>query len=188
MLYTLEENGVHVLSTEGDAEFYADDEIERYSKEFLLENRELETDFTKDSKLCQPTCDEQFLVLLEKDQNSRLIDHYLQYKSKELVNCVKEVDFHYTDTTDEEMILLIDMLIDALDVSSQYIFDVGKTRHNFHVTFKPNVELKRQRSSKVLLQLKEKSEKLLTQLTDAIIYVKWVTTTRWDLYLLTLWF
>ena len=55
VVYTLEENGVHALSAEGDAEFYADDEIERYSEEFLLENRELETDFTKDSKSCQPT-------------------------------------------------------------------------------------------------------------------------------------
>ena len=53
VVYTLEENVVHALS----AEFYADDEIERYSEEFLLENREMETDFTKDSKSCQPTCD-----------------------------------------------------------------------------------------------------------------------------------
>ena len=52
VVYTLEENGVHALSAEGDAEFYAEDEIERYSEEFLLENRELETDFTKDSKSC----------------------------------------------------------------------------------------------------------------------------------------
>ena len=29
IVYTLEENGVHALSTEGDAEFYAVDEIER---------------------------------------------------------------------------------------------------------------------------------------------------------------
>ena len=56
--YTLEENGVHALSAEGDGDFYADDEIERYSEEFLLGNHELETDFTKDSKSCQPTCDE----------------------------------------------------------------------------------------------------------------------------------
>ena len=52
VVYTLEENGVYALSAEGDAEFSADDEIERYSEEFLLENRELETDFTKDSKSC----------------------------------------------------------------------------------------------------------------------------------------
>ena len=55
VVYTLEENGVHALCVEGDAEFYADDEKERYSEDFLLENRELETDFTKDSKSCQPS-------------------------------------------------------------------------------------------------------------------------------------
>ena len=32
VVYTLEENGVHALSAEGDAEFYTDDEIERYSE------------------------------------------------------------------------------------------------------------------------------------------------------------
>ena len=86
VVYTLEENGVHALSAEVDAEFYADDEIKRYSEEFLLENCELETDFTKDSKSCQPTCDEQFPVLCEKGHNDRLIDHYLQYQQKEIMN------------------------------------------------------------------------------------------------------
>ena len=167
VVYTLEEIGVHALSAEGDAEFYAYDEIERYSEEFLLENRELETDFTKDSKSCQPTCDEHFPVLREKDHNNRLIDHYLQYQSKELINYVKDFDFQYSDITDEEMVLLIDMLVDARNVFSQHIFEVGKTL--FHVTLKPNVELKRQRPSKVPLHLKERLEKLLTQLKDADI-------------------
>ena len=67
------------------------------------------------------------------------------------------------------MVLLIDMIVDARDVYSQHKFDVGKTRQNFHVTLKPNIELKRQRPSKVLLHLKEKLEKLLTQLKDADI-------------------
>ena len=40
VVYTLEEIGVHGLSVESDAEFYADDEIERYSEEFLRENQE----------------------------------------------------------------------------------------------------------------------------------------------------
>ena len=74
---TLEENGVHAMSYEGDAEFYAEDEIERYSEEFFVENLELETDFIKDSKSCQSTCDEQFPILREKTHNNRLIDHYL---------------------------------------------------------------------------------------------------------------
>ena len=169
VVYTLEENGVYALSAEGDAEFYADDEIERYSEEFLLENRELETDFTKDSKSCQPTCDEQFPVLREKDQNNRLIDHYFQYQRKELINYVKEFDFLYSDIKYEEMILLIDKLVDARDVYSQQNFDVGKTCQQFHFTLKPNVELKRQRPCKIPLQLKEKLEKLLTQLKDADI-------------------
>ena len=116
VVYTLEENGVDALSSQGDVEFYADDEIERCSEEFLPENRELETDFTKDSKSCQPTCDGQFQVLREKDHNNRLIDHYLQYQPKKLINYVKEFDFQYSDITDEEMILLIDMLVDARDV------------------------------------------------------------------------
>ena len=169
VVYTLEENGVRALSTEGDAEFYADDEIERYSEQFLLENRELETNFTQNSRSSQPTCDEQFPILREKDHNDRLIDHYLQYQPEERINYVKEFDFHYSDITDEEMILLIDMLVDARDVYSQHILDVGKTRQKFQVTLKANVELKRQRRSKVPLHLKEKLEKLLTQLMDADI-------------------
>ena len=138
-------------------------------KNFPLENRELETDFTKDSESCQRTSDEQFPVLREKDHNNRLIDHYLQYQPKDIINYAKEFDFQYSDITEEEMVLLIDMLVDARDVYSQHNFDVGKTRQQFHVTLKPNVELKRQRPRKVPLHLKEKLEKQLTQLKDADI-------------------
>ena len=35
VVHTLEEIGIYALTTEGDAELYADDEIERYSEEFL---------------------------------------------------------------------------------------------------------------------------------------------------------
>ena len=61
------------------------------------------------------------------------------------------------------------MLIDSKHVYSLHKFDVGKTRQKFHVTLKPKVELKRQRASKVPLHLKDKLEKLLTQLKDADI-------------------
>ena len=61
------------------------------------------------------------------------------------------------------------MLVDDRDVYFQHKFDVRKTRQKFHVTLKPNVELKRQRPSKVTLHLDEKLEKLLTQLKDAYI-------------------
>ena len=61
------------------------------------------------------------------------------------------------------------MLIDSKDVYSLHKFDVGKPRQKFHVTLKPNVELKRQRACKVPLHLKDKLEKLLTQPKDADI-------------------
>ena len=35
VVWTLEESGVHAPSAEGDAEFYADDEVERYKKSSL---------------------------------------------------------------------------------------------------------------------------------------------------------
>ena len=57
------------MSAEGDAEFYADDEKERYNEEFFLEKRELERNFTKDCQSCQLTCDEHFPIKLEKDHN-----------------------------------------------------------------------------------------------------------------------
>ena len=169
VVYTLEENGVYALSSEGEPDFYAEDETERYSEQFYLNEKDLETDFTRDANSCQPTCDEQLPSFREKDYNNQLIEHYLQYQPKELVRYVKEFDFQFSDITDEEMTLLIDMLIDSRDVYSQHKLDVGKTRQKFHVTLKPNVELKRQRPSKVPLHLKEKVEKLLSQLKDADI-------------------
>ena len=64
------------------------------------------------------------------------------------------------------------MLADARDVYSQHKFDIGKTRQNFHVTLKPNVELKRQRPSEVILHLEQKLEKLFPQLKDSDIIHK----------------
>ena len=169
VVYTLESHGVHAMSSEGDPEFFAEDEKERYSEKLYLDEKDLETDFTKDSKSCQPPCNEQFPILREKELNNRLIEHYLQYQPKEPVDYIKEFDFQYSDITDEETTLLIDMLPDSRDVYYRQKFDVGKTRQQFHVKLKPKAELKRQRPSKVPLHLKEKLEKLLTQLKDADI-------------------
>ena len=72
------------------------------------------------------------------------------------------MDFQYSDITDNKMTLLINMLIDSKVLYSLQKFDVGKTRQNFHVTLKPNVELKRQRATRVPLHLKDKIENLLT--------------------------
>ena len=69
VVYTLEENGVHAFSTEGDPDFYDEGEFERYSEEFYLNDRYFEMDCTRDAKSCQPTCDEQFSTFGEKDYN-----------------------------------------------------------------------------------------------------------------------
>ena len=131
--------------------------MERYSEEFHLNEKELETDFTSDAKSCQPTCDEQFPVLRPKEENVRLIEYYLQYQPKETLDFIKEFDLQHSDITDGELILLIDTLLGARDVYSQHKYDVGKTRQKFHVTLKPNAELKRQRPSKVPLHLQRKT-------------------------------
>ena len=155
VVYTLEANGVHALSSEGDCDLYAEKEIERYGEEFYLNDKDWETDITRDAKSCQPTCDEQIRTFREKDYNNHVIEHVLQYEPKKLVRYVKKFDFHISDITDKEMIFHIDMLIDSGDVYSQHNFDVGKTRQKFHVMLKPNVELKRQRHIKVPLHLKK---------------------------------
>ena len=49
-------------------ERYVEDEVESYTNEWTKERDELETDFTKDSKSCQPPCTEQFPC----DQNNSM--------------------------------------------------------------------------------------------------------------------
>ena len=98
-----------------------------------MHGRDLETDFTREAKSCQPTCDEQFLTFRDKDYNNHLIEHYLQYQPKELVQYMKEFGFQFSDITDEKVTLLIDMLFDSRYVYSQHKFDVGKIRQKFHV-------------------------------------------------------
>ena len=134
-----------------------------------MKHRELETDFTKDIKSCQPPCDEQFKIFWPKEDNERLIEYYPQYQNKEAVQYIKEFDFRYSDLTDEELVLLIDLLMDASDVYSQHKFDVGKTRQKFIIKLEQGAILKRQRPSKVPLHLREKLQKLLTQLKEADI-------------------
>ena len=95
VVYTLEKNGVHALSSGADPNFYAEDDIERYSEEFYLNDKDLGTDFTRDAKPSQPRSDGQFATFREKDYNNQLIEHYLQYQPKELVQYVKEFHFQF---------------------------------------------------------------------------------------------
>ena len=53
VVYSQDEHAIHAKSAEGDPEFYAEDEKNRYSEEFHLNERELETNATSDAKSCQ---------------------------------------------------------------------------------------------------------------------------------------
>ena len=57
VVYSSDQHAIDAMSAEGGPEFYAEDEIDRYSEEFHLNKRELEIDFTGDAKSCQPDCD-----------------------------------------------------------------------------------------------------------------------------------
>ena len=81
-----------------------------------MNGRKLETEFTSDAKSCQPVCDEQISILRPKEQNESLIEHYLRYQPKELVDYIKKFDFQYSNIIHIEVTLLIDMLIDSRDV------------------------------------------------------------------------
>ena len=56
-------------------EHYVENEVENYTNESIKEGDELETDFTRDSKSCQPPCTEQFRILRPKQLNDDLIDY-----------------------------------------------------------------------------------------------------------------
>ena len=58
VVYSLDEHAIHAKSAEGDLKFYAEDEIDRYSEEFHLNERQVETNCNSDAKSCQPDCDE----------------------------------------------------------------------------------------------------------------------------------
>ena len=168
-IYTRNELDVYAMTTRGDPEHALEDEIQQLSEEFHLKHRELETDFTKDAKSCQPPCDTQFKIFRPNEDKERLIEYYLQNQNKEAVQFIKEFDIRHSDLTDEELVLLIDLLKDARDVYSQHKFDVGKTRQKFNIKLEQGAILKRQRPSKNPLHLREKQENFLTQLKEADI-------------------
>ena len=97
---------------------YVENVVENYAKECAKQRDELEIDFTRDSKCCQPPCTEQFPILRPKQLNDDLFDYYLQYQTQDIRNFIKQFDFRYTDLEDEELVTLIDMIIDSRDVYS----------------------------------------------------------------------
>ena len=86
VVYIFAENARHAMSAKGDAKFYTDENAKWCSEDFLWENCEFKTDYTKESESCEPTSEEQFPVFCEKDHSNRFMEHYLQYQPKDLTN------------------------------------------------------------------------------------------------------
>ena len=82
VVYTLETLGVNAMSSEGDPNFYAEDEIQRYSEELYRDEKDLETEFSKFEKSCQLPCDEQFPIIREKKLNKQTYRTVLAISTK----------------------------------------------------------------------------------------------------------
>ena len=81
------------IKSSSNNEHYVENEKENYTKEWTKEPDELETEFTGDSKSCQPPCTEHFSLLRWKELNDDLIDFYLQYQSQDIKNLIKQCNF-----------------------------------------------------------------------------------------------
>ncbi len=141
-------------------------DTETMQYEFIPDHKELATDFTEEARSCQPdTSDIQFKIFRPKGTNRALLS---QFRSED-AHFLKSFDFQYSDLNDTELIELMKILIEDSDVYSKHKYDIGKIKQKFHITLKPNTELRKQRVSKVSLHYKEKLDSLLEQLIKANI-------------------
>ena len=68
-------------STSSGNEHYVEKDAKNYTNERTKKRDELETDFARDSKSCQPPCTKQFSILRPKQLSDDLINYYFQYQS-----------------------------------------------------------------------------------------------------------
>ena len=59
------------------------------------------------------------------------------------------------------------MLIEDQDVYSLHKYDIGKTKHKFHIPLKMDATFKKQRPSKIPVHLRDKLDKLMDELIQA---------------------
>ena len=148
-------------------EHYVEKEVEKYTNDWTKERDEPGTDFTGDSKSCQPSCTEHFPILRSKQLNDDLIDYYLQYQSEDIKNLIKEFDFRYTDIEDEELITLIlyEHGFQKRIFPTQVPHGPGKTETSCHLETK--LRTQKTASNKCPPHLKDKPENLFGQLQDS---------------------
>ena len=69
--------------------------------------------------------------------------------------------------TDDEWFELIEIILQDNDVYSHHKYDIGSTKHKFHLPLKKDATFKKQRPSKVSIHLRDKLEKLMDELIQA---------------------
>ena len=127
VVYTLNENVVHAMSAEGNANFYADVGKERYSNEVFLGNHELDLDLTKKTQIMKTDFWRTLRSPLREISQWPTFWALPTIPAQGFYDYVEEIDLQYWDLTDEEVIVLIVFLVDARDVYSQRTFDFAKT-------------------------------------------------------------
>ena len=146
---------------------------------------EIATDFSNDAKnLCRPPLKEQFKNYRNKEQYDRLIaflvnETFIQYSSidkdnsstlKKIETTIKflsDFDFTQSDISDDEFAGLIQMLIEDQNVNSYHKFDIGKTKHKYHIPLKKDATFKKQQPSIIPVHLRYKLDKLMDELIQA---------------------
>ena len=143
------------------------------------DDRELATDFsTEAKKLFRPRVNDQFPKFRDKLQSNRIINKtFSVFKNKQNGNTAQDIehlekfldnfDFSQNDLTDDELIELIEKIIEDNDVYSHLKYDIGRTKHKFHLPLKKDATFKKQRPSKITIHLRDKLEKLMDELNQA---------------------
>ena len=80
---------------------------------------------------------------------------------------MKNFDVSESDITDSDLRHLLNTLIENNDVFSKFTYDVGNITQEFHVKLKKDVELRKQRPSKVPFHLRDRLGILLHELQRA---------------------
>ena len=69
--------------------------------------------------------------------------------------------------TDDELFELIEIILQDNDVYSHHKYDIGRTKHKFHLPLKKDATFKEQRPSKIPIHLRDKLERLMDELIQA---------------------
>ena len=110
----------------------------------------LATDFSADAKnLCRSLVRDEFPRYRNKEQSDQLIkfivtetfksdEHYTsnQQKIDSTIQFISEFDFTQSDLSEDEFVDLLQIIIQDIDVYSHHKYDIGKTKHKFHIPLK----------------------------------------------------